>query len=436
MRRQRQGRVSRNQRQRLGIDALQRRRGRHRFRRHRHRNQRHVLELNEQRRSAVRHELHSRNSLERFLCGRSLGHLEGQNPPYGTTGYCNAGGKAFRTTSSGSGGPSGCATGAASTGGEVSGTCAGYPKPSWQAGLFGNPDDSVRDIPDVSLFAANGLWGHFYIICYSNTTTGGNPCTGNPDPTANTGATWNAEGGTSFAAPILAGIQALVNQRTAALTITPVPGQGNPNPVYYAIAASEYGASGSTLCNSSAQPLPRRGVATTCVFYDVTQGDIDLNCTAGSANCFDPSGTDGVLSHRHDLRIDAVCRRHGLHWRSGVHHIRTSYSRRVQRLHRRHASYLYRNCGRWPRHRGQLDKCRRGLRAQSGLLARRRRWHRCDVFGLRRYRRRLPALLSGNLRLGFLHRHRHDQRIQFGLQPGLGRRTMSVFPRCGTKRPS
>jgi subtilase family serine protease len=221
----------------------------------------------------------------------------GDNPPYGSSGFCNSseGKEYFRTTGSGSGGPSGCATGAASTSGEVSGTCAGYPKPSWQSGLFGNPDDAVRDLPDVSLFAANGLWGHFYILCYSHTGSefGGNPCTGTPDPSAKTGATWNAAGGTSFASPILAGIQALVNQRTAALTISPVPGQGNPNPVYYAIAASEYGSSGSALCNSSAQPLPRRGVATSCVFYDVTQGDIDVNCTIDSANCYDPGATFG-----------------------------------------------------------------------------------------------------------------------------------------------
>jgi subtilase family serine protease len=220
----------------------------------------------------------------------------GDNPPYGSSGFCNsAEGKNFRTTASGSGGPSGCATGAASTSGEVSGTCVGYPKPSWQSGLFGNPDDAVRDIPDVSLFASNGLWGHLYVFCYSHAGSGfiGNPCTGTPDPTARTGTTWSAAGGTSFASPILAGIQALVNQRTAALTITPIPGQGNPNPVYYAIAAAEYGSSGSTLCNSSAQPLPRRGVATSCVFYDVTQGDIDVNCTFGSANCYDPGATFG-----------------------------------------------------------------------------------------------------------------------------------------------
>jgi len=228
----------------------------------------------------------------------------GQNPPYGGSGFCNSEGTGFRTTTAGSGGPSGCAMGAPSIFGEVSGSCAGYAKPAWQSGLFGNPNDGVRDLPDLSLFASNGIWGHFYIICYSHVISGngGNPCTpGNPDPTAASGATWSAFGGTSFATPILAGIQALVNQRTAALTITPTPGQGNPNPVYYAIAASEYGAGGSSLCNSDSQALPRRGVATTCVFYDVTQGDLDVNCSRTTANCYDPGATganrwNGALS--------------------------------------------------------------------------------------------------------------------------------------------
>jgi len=225
----------------------------------------------------------------------------GTSTPFGATGFCNTttGRNFFRTTSSGSGGPSGCGTGTSATGNRVDGTCAGYLKPSWQSGLFGNPNDGVRDQPDVSLFAANGVWGHFYIFCYSDPGAGrgGAPCTGNPDPTANTNATWNAAGGTSFAAPILAAIQALVNQRTSALTRSPVPGQGNPNPVYYSIAASEFGASGSSVCNSSNQPLPRRGVSSACVFYDVTQGDLDLNCTNNSVNCFGGAtgGVQGVL---------------------------------------------------------------------------------------------------------------------------------------------
>ena len=110
---------------------------------------------------------------------------------------------------------------------------------------------------------------------------GGAPCTGAPSG-------WSGAGGTSFSSPILAGIQALVNQKVAAR-------QGNPNPTYYAIAQSEYGASGSSNCNSSTQPLLPRGLSTTCVFYDVTQGDIDLDCRS-TYNCYIPSGTNGVLN--------------------------------------------------------------------------------------------------------------------------------------------
>jgi hypothetical protein len=67
--------------------------------------------------------------------------------------------------------------------------------------------------------------------------------------------------------------------------------QGNPNPVYYKIARAEYGAKGSSACNST----KGIGTASSCVFYDVTQGDMDVNCT-GTHNCYRPSGTNGVLS--------------------------------------------------------------------------------------------------------------------------------------------
>jgi hypothetical protein len=132
----------------------------------------------------------------------------------------------------------------------------------------------VRDIPDVSLFAANGVWGHYYVFCYSE---GGYSCSGAPD-------TWAGAGGTSFASPIMAGIQALVNQYTGSR-------QGNPNPTYYALANTEYGVSGSSTCNSTLG----KSVASSCIFYDVTQGDMDVPC-AGPDNCYTPSGTFGVMS--------------------------------------------------------------------------------------------------------------------------------------------
>ena len=202
---------------------------------------------------------------------------EGYGATYGSSGFCNSvNGEGFLTVVSGSGGPSGCATGTPSTSGVVSGTCKGYGKPSWQS-IVGNPSDGVRDIPDVSLFAANGIWGHYYVFCWSDTANGGASCSGAPN-------TWAGAGGTSFSSPIMAGIQALVNQKTGSKW-------GNPNPVYYQLAANEYGSSGNPSCNSTSG----NSVGNSCIFYDVTQGDMDVNCT-GTNNCYTPSGTNGVLS--------------------------------------------------------------------------------------------------------------------------------------------
>ena len=203
--------------------------------------------------------------------------VTGSPVTYGAQGFCNsATGKQFLSTAGGSGGPSGCATGKPKTPGVVGGTCAGYPKPSWQTGVTGIPSDGVRDLPDVSLFAANGVWSHYFVFCYSNPSFGGTPC--GPDPSR-----WAGAGGTSFSAPIWAGFQALVNQ---------VHGiQGNPNPVYYSLAAGGYGGGGVANCNSSNGTSQNAG----CIFHDVTLGDIIPNCT-GTVNCYRPSGKNGVLS--------------------------------------------------------------------------------------------------------------------------------------------
>ncbi len=198
---------------------------------------------------------------------------------YGSGGLCNSSDAStfgLLTVTGGSGGPSGCATGTPATPEVVGGSCAGYPKPAWQS-VFGNPRDGVRDLPDVSIFASNGEWGHYYPVCWSDTANGGASCSGTPD-------TWAGFGGTSVAAPIMAGIQALANQVAGAR-------QGNPNPTYYSLASKEYGTAGSASCNSTLG----NGAASSCIFYDVTQGDMDQPCT-GSNNCYTPSGTYGVLS--------------------------------------------------------------------------------------------------------------------------------------------
>jgi subtilase family serine protease len=211
-------------------------------------------------------------------------------PTTGTSSFCNtvlnyvskADESAYLNAVGGSGGPSGCATGKASSSGIVGGTCAGYAKPSWQS-LVGVPSDGVRDIPDVSLFASNGFWGAYYAVCISDPTGGSGltPCTTDP-------STWAGYGGTSVSSPIWAGIQALVNQKTGS-------SWGNSNTVLYSLASSEYGTSGDSACNSSLG----NAIGANCVFNDVTQGDNVGACEArrGSVtNCYIPSGTYGILS--------------------------------------------------------------------------------------------------------------------------------------------
>ena len=209
--------------------------------------------------------------------------LEGYTSPVGTSGFCNSTtGAGFLSTIAGGGGPSGCFTG---TGNQnyayvENSNCAGYPKPSWQK-VFGNPTDGVRDVPDVALFGSNGIWGHFITICYSDAANGGVPCTGAPSG-------WVGIGGTSASAPLMAAIQALVNQHWSIRA-------GNPNPIYYSIANTEFGKAGNSSCYSI-----NEAAGNSCVFNDVTEGDIDVNCafngTVFKADCYLPSGSNGVIS--------------------------------------------------------------------------------------------------------------------------------------------
>jgi hypothetical protein len=126
------------------------------------------------------------------------------------------------------------------------------------------PNDGARDIPDVSLFAGNGFLGQFYLVCQADAT---------PDGTCNLNAPFLdflGVGGTSASSPAMAGILALVNQKTNSQ-------QGNANYVFYRLAAMEkVGA-----CNSNAPAGP----ANNCVFNDITVGNNSQPCAKGSPNC-------------------------------------------------------------------------------------------------------------------------------------------------------
>jgi subtilase family serine protease len=142
-----------------------------------------------------------------------------------------------------------------STGGS-GGRSAGWPKPSWQSGT-GVPNDNVRDLPDISLFASSGFVGSFYVVCQQDLA---GSCSLN---------SFAGYGGTSVASPAFAGIMALVNQKMQ------LP-QGNPGFVLYKLASQQPSA-----------------------FHDVPSGStIAVPCVNGSPNCTvnNSAHSYGVLS--------------------------------------------------------------------------------------------------------------------------------------------
>ena len=130
-------------------------------------------------------------------------------------------------------------------------TCvAGYAKPIWQ-NTPGVPSDGVRDLPDLSLFAANGRNLSAYPIC-------ANP--GDCAPVATGEPQVLLVGGTSASSPAMAGIMALVNQKYGR--------QGQANFTFY--------------------PLAREKLN---VFRDVAVGSNDVLCLAGTLDCNTPVPT-------------------------------------------------------------------------------------------------------------------------------------------------
>ncbi len=155
----------------------------------------------------------------------------------------------------------------------------GWPKPSWQTGVTGIPSDGVRDLPDVSFFAADGyLSSSAYLICVSQDSSayGTNQAcaySSNQEPVA------QEVGGTSVATPAMAGIVALINQKAGAA-------QGSPNAQLYALAAKQ------TYSNCSAETVT---TSSTCYFNDIDKYTIAQPCDAydKTPNCTATQSTLG-----------------------------------------------------------------------------------------------------------------------------------------------
>jgi uncharacterized protein (TIGR03437 family) len=114
-----------------------------------------------------------------------------------------------------------------------------FPRPSWQTGT-GVPNDSARHVPDIALASSDGH-DSYYVF------TGGGTA---------------YYGGTSFAAPVMAGVIALLNQYLVSSGIEHQPGLANINPTLYRLA----------------QSAPS-------VFHDITVGDNSVPCASGTPNC-------------------------------------------------------------------------------------------------------------------------------------------------------
>jgi hypothetical protein len=137
------------------------------------------------------------------------------------------------------------------TGGAGGGGASGFfSKPAWQVGL-GVPNDSSRDTPDVSLNAAALHEG--YVVCSQGSCTNGFLGT-NGQP--------NSFGGTSFVAPTLAGILAIVEQHLGT-----TGGLGNIGPILYGLAG---------------------GPTASTIFHDINTGNNSVACSQGTPNC--PNG--------------------------------------------------------------------------------------------------------------------------------------------------
>lgn len=145
----------------------------------------------------------------------------------------------------------------------VLGGAPGWATPAWQTGIP-NPNDDVRDMPDISLFASNGFMGSFYVICEKDQTAGVCDLT-NFD--------FLGYGGTSVASPAFAGIMALVNQKNNGP-------QGVPGLILYSLA--------------SKQPSAFHDIN---ILTGTTTTTISMPCATGSPDCVTNVHTDsfGVL---------------------------------------------------------------------------------------------------------------------------------------------
>jgi subtilase family serine protease len=158
--------------------------------------------------------------------------------------------------------------GLSSSGGGVSALIS---RPSWQTGTIGGvsiPAGSWRLVPDIALYSSPNYPG--YLFCSSDPSNDIKGSCSNGFRDANS-QYLTVAGGTSFAAPIFAGMVAIINQAKGYTS-----GQGLVNPTLYTLAANS-----STYASA---------------FHDVTSGN--NYCTAGTTYgyCSATGATEGYVA--------------------------------------------------------------------------------------------------------------------------------------------
>ena len=156
------------------------------------------------------------------------------------------------------------------------GTSATITRPSWQTGVPGISAGNYRLVPDVSLNSSPNVGG--YLFCTSDKAAWNTTSSPIQQASCNSGfrdaatGELTVAGGTSFAAPIFAGMMAIMNQELSA------KGLGEVNTKLYTLAASS-----STYA---------------AAFHDITSGG--NNCTAGSPYCTGAAVSDYLTTAGYD----------------------------------------------------------------------------------------------------------------------------------------
>jgi subtilase family serine protease len=130
-------------------------------------------------------------------------------------------------------------------------------RPSWQTGVTGIPSGGYRLVPDISLAASPSNPGYLYCTSDSSYWSSGQQASCNSGFRDSSTEYLTVAGGTSFGAPIFAGMLAIINQKLHST------GQGVVNSTLYTLAAD-------TTTYAKA-------------FHDITSGG--NQCDAGSSYC-------------------------------------------------------------------------------------------------------------------------------------------------------